>query len=54
MMILTSCGVKSPPAKYPSEAIDSYIKEYTGHDNNIPKENTENKIPAESGSPLGL
>ena len=28
--ILTGCGVKSDPLKYPEIAIDSYINEYTG------------------------
>lgn len=28
--ILTGCGVKSDPLKYPEIAVDSYINEYTG------------------------
>lgn len=46
-LFITSCGVKAPPLKHPEIAIDSYVQEYTGTDEDIEteqsKETTESK-----------
>lgn len=48
LILLSSCGVKSPPKKYPETAIDSYIKEYTGNDDHIKK----TEMPANNSNPF--
>lgn len=39
LSVLTSCGVKGPPIKYPETVVDSYVQEYTG--SNITPEEAE-------------
>ncbi len=32
LLVLTGCGVKADPIKYPETAIDSYMQSYTGNE----------------------
>ncbi|MBY0413825.1 MAG: hypothetical protein K2Q18_06655 [Bdellovibrionales bacterium] len=32
ILLISSCGVKAPPLKYPETIVDSYTRSYTGGD----------------------